>query len=115
MDVDAAGPWVEGDQLLRDLADPDNGALQNGFDAGPLLRMDDLVVAGFQLFIDIDVLDVQARVVLEPFILRPAIADGGLGLWQFLTGHMLDLDLLLEVVHGVRPYLIVVLVRHRQE
>lgn len=71
MDVDALGSVVENDHVLLHLANSDDRGLEDFLDELAFLRVDDLVVTLLKLAIDVDVLDVQARVMLEDFVVGP--------------------------------------------
>jgi hypothetical protein len=59
------------DQLLFDFTNSQHGAFKNLLHIITLLRVHHLIVAVFQLSVDVDVLDVQAPNVLSNFILSP--------------------------------------------
>jgi len=71
VDVDALGSVVENHHVLFHLANADDRGLEDFLDELALLGVHDLVVTLFELAINVDVLDVQARVVLEDFVVGP--------------------------------------------
>ena len=73
MDVDGAGTEVVEDQVLLDLANAANRALQHLLDEDALLRVLDLIVALLELAVDLNVLNVQDRIVREPFLEAPKL------------------------------------------
>ena len=91
---------IESDHVLLDIADSGDGALKNLLDELPLLRLHDLVVAVLQLSVDLYILYVQGRQVLEDLIRRP-VGDVGLTFLILFSGQMLDLYLFLKIVHGI--------------
>ena len=72
MHVDALGSRVEENQIFLHFADAADGAFEHALDEDALLGVHDLIVASFQLAVDIDVLDVQTPQVLEDFIIGPS-------------------------------------------
>ena len=71
MDVDGALAEVEIDETLLELADAANCALEYFLDEDALLGVHNLVIALFELAIDLDVLDVEHSVVRELFFKSP--------------------------------------------
>ena len=71
MDVDGALAEVEVDEPLFELTNASNRAFQYLLDEDALLRVHDLVIALFQLAVDLNVLDVQHGVVGELFFQTP--------------------------------------------
>lgn len=71
VDINTLGSVVENDHVLLHLANADDRGLEDLLDELALLGVHDLVVTLFELAIDVDVLDVQARVVLEDFVVGP--------------------------------------------
>lgn len=60
MHIQALGPRVIKTQVFFHLADPTNGAFKYSFYEHSLLGVDHLVIAGLQLSVYVDVLDVEA-------------------------------------------------------
>lgn len=100
MDVDGASTEVVEDEVLLDLANAANSALEHFLDKDALLWVHNLIVTLLKLAIDLDILDVEDGVVAEPFLEAPklTILDTML---IFVRGGMLHLDLLLQVVHCI--------------
>lgn len=73
--------------------------------------MHHLIVALLQLAVNVDVFDVQACQVLECFIWLPVVNED-LALLVDLGWHLLDFDLLLQVVESIGQLQIVGHVRH---
>ncbi len=73
MDINGLGSRVEQTQIFFHFANPADGRLQNPFDKYPFLGMHDLVVAEFKLPVNVDVLYVQTREVLEDLVVRPGL------------------------------------------
>jgi hypothetical protein len=87
-----------GHQTL-DFTDSEHGAFNDSFDVCAFLGVNHLVVTVFKLPIDVDILDVETRMVLKPLCItgpsvcvRPPISVE-------VGGDMLHLHLLLEVIH----------------
>ena len=91
---------VELRDLELELADPTNGALEYFLYEDTLLRMHALIVALFELPVDIDVLYVEYGEVLEHLVLRP-VHEHGLASLVLLRRLMLVLHLLLQLVNRV--------------
>mmetsp|Transcript_11624 Transcript_11624/g.18522 ORF Transcript_11624/g.18522 Transcript_11624/m.18522 type:complete len:302 (+) Transcript_11624:1785-2690(+) len=96
---------VEVDELLLQLQDPNDCAPQDLLDATALLRVNHLVVAVLQLPVDLQVLDVEQSKVLEAWL-------KGLAVLSCLRRQILDLHLLHELLHTLRPFVLIRGVRH---
>jgi hypothetical protein len=73
VDIDGAGAEVVEDQVFLDLANAANRALKGLLDENALLRVDDLIVGFFQLAVNLDILDVQNRIVRESLLESPKL------------------------------------------
>lgn len=73
MDVKTFRSRVVQTQVFLHLAYSANCTLKDALDKHTLLGVHHLVVAGFQLAVNVDVLDVQTGEVLENFIVRPVL------------------------------------------
>ena len=71
MHIDGACAEVIEDQVLLDLANTADSTLEHLLDEDALLRMHDLIIALFELAVDLDVLDVEDSVVGEAFFKSP--------------------------------------------
>lgn len=65
--------------------------------------MHDLVVTLLEFAINVNVLDVEAGQMLKNFVVGPRL-DIRDSLFVFLSWHMLDLNLLLQVIHRVTQH-----------
>jgi hypothetical protein len=63
--------------------------------------MNNLVVTLLQLLINVNVLDVEAGIVLEPLLGWPVLAVLGLAIRAHHSRNILHLDLLLNVIHRI--------------
>ena len=72
MDVDGLRSGVEEHEVFLHLADTGDRRLEHSLDEETLLGVHNLVVAGFELAVDVDILDVQNSEVLEDFIIGPS-------------------------------------------
>lgn len=102
---------VPGNHVLLDVADARDRAFQDLLDEDAFLRLHNLVVALLEFAVDVDVLDVQTCQEGEDFGLSPFHAIH-LAFLVSLLRQMLDLDLLLQIVHGIRQLHIVGNVTH---
>ena len=71
MDVDGALAEVEIDETFFELTDAADCALEDFLDEDALLGVHNLVIALFKFAIDLDILDVEHRVVRELFFKSP--------------------------------------------
>ena len=91
---------IERHHVLFNIANTRDSAFKNFLYELSFLRLDYLVIALFQLTVDLDVLNVEGSKVLEDLIGGP-VGDVFLAFLVLLFGQMLDLDLFLEVVHSI--------------
>lgn len=98
MHIDGTLSRVELSYLILELANSTNGALKSLFDENSFLRLHTLIVALFKFSVDVNVLDVKYRQVLENFIFGPIHEDGLASLVQ-LVWFVLILYLFLQLVH----------------
>lgn len=103
MNIDRSRSWVKCNKFFLDLTDSNNGRFKNRLDTRSLLRMDHLIVTLFQLLIDVNILDVETSIMLEPLLNRPTLTDFDICLWHLLSRNVFNLHLLLDVIHSVRP------------
>ena len=71
MNVDRIWSWVEGHQIFFQLTNTADSTFESFFNENSFLRVNHLVVAFFKFSININVLDVETGVVLEPLVLVP--------------------------------------------
>mmetsp|Transcript_15598 Transcript_15598/g.39566 ORF Transcript_15598/g.39566 Transcript_15598/m.39566 type:complete len:239 (-) Transcript_15598:52-768(-) len=95
---------VEFDQLGLELQNSNYDSFQNLLDIALLLWVHHLVVAVLQLVVDLQVFDVQQRLVVEAQIQVTSFSR-----------QILDLDLLVNLSHALLPFSVVSCMRHGSE
>jgi hypothetical protein len=94
-------------QLMFALDQPNHCILEHLLQENPLLGVHDLVVAIFQFLVDLDVLDVEQRVVLEPLLVRTFVVEPQ-GTLVLVKGLGFQLHLGHQVVDSLQPFLVVI-------
>ena len=92
MNVNTLGSGVVRDEVLLDVANARDGALESLLDEHSLLRVHHLVVALFKFPVDVDVLDIERGQVLEDLVGLPACDVLHTGL-VLLSRQVLNFDL----------------------
>ena len=111
MDVDGARPEVIVHQELFKLANATNRALQYFLDKNALLWMHNLIIALFELPIDLYVFDVENSVVVEALFQSPRITILN-AMFILFSWCLLTFDLFLKVIHCITQLQIVCYMRH---
>jgi hypothetical protein len=100
--VDAVAARVERYEVLLKLANAANRTLQRLFDEDPFLGVNYLIVALFQISVNVNVLDVETCEVLEDLVRLPAFDVLQASLCILVRWYILHLYLFLEIIHGIR-------------
>lgn len=101
MDVNASWPGIKHHEILLELTDSANRAFQNLFDEDSLLRVNHLIVALLQFSKYFNIFNVEASQMMEDIINRPSTDILHTVLIE-LSWEILNLNLFLKVVHGIR-------------
>ena len=101
MDVNTSWPGVESHEILLELTDSANRTFQNLFNEDSFLWVDHLIVTLLQFSKYFNIFNVEASQMMEDIINRPS-TDILNTLLIELRWEILNLNLFLKVVHGIR-------------
>jgi hypothetical protein len=73
VNVDRLGSGVEQTEVFLHFADTGDRRLQDSLDKEAFLWVYDLIVAVFELAVDVDILDIQTGEMLEYLVIRPTL------------------------------------------